>query len=114
MDKDVNNFQINVAPYENFTLVADLTGKEKETKLVLESEGRPKSSLLVVEAESKTPEKFMFRQKGAKNTILFTLDNLAESGKQTKVVIAEKNWISFTFQNHENKPVTVQVTAESE
>jgi len=46
-----------VAPYENFTLVADLTDKEneKETKLVLESEGRPKSSLLVVEADSKTP-----------------------------------------------------------
>lgn len=96
-----------MAPYETFTIIADLEKKEKEIKLTLESEARPKSSLLIAETDTKLPSKFMFRDKMSKSSMIFTLENLSEAGKQTKNIIAEKNWIYFTFQNHENKPVTV-------
>lgn len=107
MDKEITNYQQNVAPYETFTIIADLTDKDKEVKITLESEAKPVSSLLIAEAESKVPNKFMFRDKQSKSSLVFVLENLTGSGKQTKAVIAEKNWIYFTFQSHENRPITV-------
>ena len=76
MDKEVTNFQINVLPYETFTVVGDLKDKDKEVKLTLESDIRPLSSLLVAESESKVPEKFMFREKSNSSSMIFTLENL--------------------------------------
>jgi len=55
----------------------------------------------------------MRRVRGSSSSVIFTLSKLQQIGNDEKTIIAEKNWIYFTFQSHESTPIVLQVTAES-
>lgn len=113
MKSEVTTFEVTVPPYQHFSLIENVSEGDKDINLTLVSESNPKSTLLVNESAEKDTNLIMRRKKGSRSSVIFSLSRLQQTGKDEKTILAEKDWIYFTFQNHENTPVVVQVTAES-
>jgi hypothetical protein len=113
MDNEVTTFEVTVLPYSHISLIETVEEGDKDINLTLTSKDKPKSTLLVNESDNRDLNLIMRRLKGSRSSVIFSLSKLQQTGKDEKTILAEKNWIYFTFQNHENQPVVLQVTAES-
>lgn len=112
MEKDVLEKQFYLKPYGAFYFMEDLREGEKEIHFEIKSPENPKMDVLVNEGPSENNALFMRRKKNAKDSIFLDLTKLA-FGEVDKTIVAEENWVYFTFYNHEDKKISVQFKIES-
>lgn len=113
MNDEVTTFEVAVEPFQHFSILENVENGDKEINLTFRSDDNPKSSLLINEGDSKNTEDIMRRNKESRYSKIYQLSELQKFGSEKETITASKNWIYFTFQNHQSDSVTVKVVAES-
>ena len=97
MNKEVTTFEVIVPPFQHMSLIETVVEGDKDINLTLLSDEKPRGTLLVNESDDKDVNLIMRREKGSRSSVIFALNTLQQAGKDEKTILAEDDWIYFTF-----------------